>query len=410
MLVVLTSLGVFTSAVAVWTHRTLMDTDAWVETVGPVLQDPAVQQALAGFITNQLMEVIDAEQLLSGALPRRAEFLATPLATSIREFIYDITLKLIQSEQFQKVWIAVNEYGHRALVDFLRGESRLIQADQGVVTANVLPVIGAVLQKVQERVPGLLGGKSVPEITYEMPVEEQRSALQSVLDRRLPENFGVFTVMRSDQLAALQRIVVAFDRAVWVLVVVTLVLGAATIVLSFRRWVTLVQLGAGVGISMAFAVGSIAAVKNLIVDLVTDPVNRAAASSTLRALLQSFDDLAFLLLALGVALMVAAFLAGDHRWAVQLRSSTRVAASRAKSTKSVHQEGEAPFPWIATHREGLLVVGGVVASGWLVLVDATLGLLVVIVILMMAYVAAVLFLSRPVSDTSRSGPPAETAP
>ncbi len=46
-LVVVTSI-VFTVAVAgVWARRNALNTDKWVDTVGPIGEDPAVQQALA---------------------------------------------------------------------------------------------------------------------------------------------------------------------------------------------------------------------------------------------------------------------------------------------------------------------------------------------------------------------------
>ncbi len=47
LLVVLASVAVLVSAVALWTHSLLFNTDRWVETVGPVAKDPQVTHDLS---------------------------------------------------------------------------------------------------------------------------------------------------------------------------------------------------------------------------------------------------------------------------------------------------------------------------------------------------------------------------
>jgi heme A synthase len=106
---------------------------------------------------------------------------------------------------------------------------------------------------------------------------------------------------------------------VWALVVITVLLGVVTVALSVRRWRTLLELGAGVALAMALAVGAVAAVKNQILELITDPVNRAAAQSTLLTLVDSFQSIAKLLIVLGLALAVGAFVSGDHPRAKAVR-------------------------------------------------------------------------------------------
>ncbi len=401
-LVVVSSLGVLTSAVAFWTHRTLMDTDAWVDTVGPVADDPAVQQALATYLTKQLTEAIEPERILDNTLPERAQSLSAPLSTAVEQFIYDVTLKVIQSDQFQQLWAAVNRYGHEAVVDFLRGDSRLVQANGGVVTVDVLPVMAKVLRAVQDKAPRLVPGKTVPEVTYEMPVDDQRKALQSVIRRPLPPDFGVFTIVKSDQLAAVQAGVVIFDRVVWVLAIVTIGLMVGAVLLSVDRLRTLVQLGAGVAIAMVFAIGVISAVKNLVLDLVADPVNRSAAATTMRALLRSFTDVADTLLVVGVLLVAGAFLAGDSRWAKQLRGLVSGAWTPVvPESSAVAEADQGPFPWIAQRRIALMVAGALAAGAWLLLADVSLGLLMLISLLLALYEAGVSVLSRPQPFGSR---------
>ena len=69
---------------AVWVRNTLLDTDNYVSTVGPLADDPAVQQAIANRVTDALFANVDVEKKVADALPPRAGFLATPVANGIR--------------------------------------------------------------------------------------------------------------------------------------------------------------------------------------------------------------------------------------------------------------------------------------------------------------------------------------
>src|SRR4029078_4358720 len=51
ILVVLTCLSITTTTVDTWAHRTLLNTDEWVDTVGPLGTDPQGTAALANFMT-----------------------------------------------------------------------------------------------------------------------------------------------------------------------------------------------------------------------------------------------------------------------------------------------------------------------------------------------------------------------
>jgi hypothetical protein len=51
------------SLVAVWTHNQVSDTDRFVETVGPLIADPSVQQALTDRVTSTVFQYVDVEAL-----------------------------------------------------------------------------------------------------------------------------------------------------------------------------------------------------------------------------------------------------------------------------------------------------------------------------------------------------------
>ncbi len=84
LLVVLTSLLVTVAVAGVWARRNALNTDRWVETVGPIAEDPAVHEALGRWMTDELMAVIDLEALFESVLPDRGQILAVPLTSAVR--------------------------------------------------------------------------------------------------------------------------------------------------------------------------------------------------------------------------------------------------------------------------------------------------------------------------------------
>jgi hypothetical protein len=82
VLAVLACISIFVSTVAVWSHNTLLNTDAWIETVGPLVDDPAVTDVVAEKLTTEMFTAIRPEQLAQQALPDKAQFLAAPNANA----------------------------------------------------------------------------------------------------------------------------------------------------------------------------------------------------------------------------------------------------------------------------------------------------------------------------------------
>ena len=61
LLIILTAIGVAASTTAVWAHQVVFDTDRFVETVGPLIDDPNVQDALATRLSDAVMTGLDVE-------------------------------------------------------------------------------------------------------------------------------------------------------------------------------------------------------------------------------------------------------------------------------------------------------------------------------------------------------------
>jgi len=404
-LAVLACLATLVSVVAVWTHETLFDTDAWMEIVGPLADDPAITDAVGVALTDQLFEVVDAQQLATEALPERAQFLAVPLTNAVEGYLSEAVQELLQTEQFRQIWDRANRLTHAAAVQLLRGEPVAgFTVTDGTVTLNLLPLLARAMTFIDAKAPRLFGDQPIPEITAETPVDQARQELTTALGRPLPENFGVFTVLQSDQLAAAQQAVTVFDRLVYVLIGLTLILIVASLILSRRRRRTVVVLGLGIALSMVVANATVSAIEDQVVGLVGGEVQRRAAATTIASLVSSLEVSTTALAWLGLIVVVGAFLAGDSRTAIGTRRAVSSGArhARAAGSSGVGHEGGtrsvAPLPLVGQHH-GAFRVGGVIATMlWLILIDITWVKLAFVLIVFGVYQAAISVLGRTTSD------------
>ena len=84
VLIVLSSITLVAATIGVWFHRTIWDTDSYVAIVSPLVDDPAVSQALAIELTAEAFVALDVPDRVAGALdaipnlPDSARFLAGP--------------------------------------------------------------------------------------------------------------------------------------------------------------------------------------------------------------------------------------------------------------------------------------------------------------------------------------------
>ncbi len=384
VLAVLTCILLFVSLIGFWVQRTIYDTDRWVALVEDLPSEPAVAQGLADRITDQLVELTDPQAKISEVLPTQASALAGPITVALENLVSRTVADVIASDQFRTVWIALNRFAHSKVIAFLDGESQIIQADDGKVQLNLMPLVSDVLDRLP---PGLLGAASVPDISSDLPIEEARQRISSYLgvsEASIPEDFGQITVFESDRLEAVQRGIAAFNRLVVVMIVATVALGAVTIALSRRRRRTVVALGIGAAATVAFAWALLRVIGNQVVDSLASNGAGEVAGSIFSSLLSDLRSTTAIVLVLGSIAAIVAFLLGDSRparWTqAQMRSARDVTTAAALQTS----QGGSAAAWTARNEVGMRV-GGVIAAvvallafdiswGWLICVLALLAL------------------------------------
>ena len=226
VLVALSCLLVLLSTTEVWAHRTLLNTPTFVGTVAPVFNNPAVTSAVAARATDELFTELNLQARLKDALPPKASFAAVPVANATKGFVAGELAKVMASPQFQAIWTATLTSTHQLLVAVLRGQrTAAVSTSGGYIVLNTVPLINQALAKVSGLASDLTGKPvTLPAITSADPPQQAVNKLSKALGVTLPSNFGQITLVKSSDLAAVQKGVKAFDRLTLVLPLITIVL------------------------------------------------------------------------------------------------------------------------------------------------------------------------------------------
>jgi hypothetical protein len=352
----------FTAALpGAWARRTLTNTDTYLSVVGPLASDPAVQEALAREITTAVFTAVDVQGRLTEVLTEKAPqlvFLAGPITQSVQSFVQDQTQKILASDQFRTFWIDANRLVQQNLVAVLRGDTTVLQVQNGEVVLNYLPLVNQALQAVSGTLSSLLNRQiKLPEITPDTVPADAVAKLNAALGVTLPATFGSVVVYRSDVLSTVQNSVDLFRKGLIGLIALFLISVVVALTVSPHRRRTLLQLAVAVAVMTVVErrIG-IASVGDLVA--IARPENQAAVQSIANALLGWFLDYTVRFLWIAVITIVIALLTGPYPWAVWLRGAVVDVYHHTVQSHEEAAEGT-PSAWIARHRN---VVMGVVAG------------------------------------------------
>lgn len=387
LLVVLASVGILLSAVSLWTHSLLFNTDRWVETVGPVLEDPQVTHDLSVFLTDKAVEATDLEARVTDALPPNAQFLAPTITDAASGFVQKRMEERLNQPEAYDLWLKLNAFAHERLVAVLEGDSTYIQLNGDEVQLNLVPLVARAMELIQVALPGALDERvDVPQIDPEASAEEMRAQITATTGRTLPEDFGTVTLFKGDQVTQAQQAVRVFKAAVIAILVVTALLIAAALLLSPRRLRTLIQLGLGTLVAVVVAR---VAVRRL-TDAVIENAGGGEGYNIARSLIESASgnllDLLIWLVVAGALVTVMAFLATKRSWFVAARGY----ATAAAGTTGELVAKESPMRrWLGRHYDGARAAGVVAGVVALLFTTSSWWLTILVLALTVAYELAV---------------------
>lgn len=335
------------SVMTIWTRNLLLDTDRYVETVAPLASDPEVQDAVAARVSAKVSELIDVKSLAEETLPDRAQVLAAPIAAGANNLIQQATSRVIRSDQFAKAWTEANKVGHDGLVAALTGRNGdVISTEDGKVVLK----LGGLVKEVLDRVDDQFG----LDIASKVPAD------------KLNVNF---VLVDSQQLADAQAAVRALQKLAYASIVLALGFLVASVLIMPDRRKGLLRAGVGIALGMVALKIGFSLGRELFLTNLPSGVQRPAVMGILWDTLTRFVLQAVrTIFAVGVVLLVGAWLAGPSSAAVRIRAGWDNVLGRGGSAAGGAVDlGPVPAS-VARHlnavRAGIIALAVVVLLWW----------------------------------------------
>ena len=380
------------AALAFWAQRTLTDPQRYIQTVGPLVNSPEVQDAIGSAAIQTFQQQVNVEAILSdvfaGILTDRPRLqrLVGPLASGVNSLIEREVRSFIASDTFADLWVAAQTRAQQALVRVMEGDASgavSLQGDQVVLD------IGDVLEQVKQRL-----------------IARGLTVLQNV---PIPDVNKQIVLMDAPKLAQ-ARTIYAFTKpiATWLLPAVAL-LYLIAFLLARRRPLMAGAIGVSFVINALLIGFALTVGERLFVNAFSGTVLAPASTVIYTELLAFLTRGWQMILWLGIILVAAGWFAGVTGSAVAFRRW--LSGGLRAGGAAVGTEGLAPTGrWVTSNAAWLRVVA--VAAGVVVLLwglDTSLSRLVWSTVLVVV-VLVLIELAAGLDEGRRKAPPAVPVP
>ena len=335
---VLAALLTTPSGIAYWGQRTLNDTQRYVDTVGPLVDEPQVQEVVATTVTDAIARQVDIKRLLDDVFAQvraeapRLELLAGPLAAAIEAAVEREVRAVLASDAFEELWVRINTRAQQVLHRFLEGEQGgLVELEGDDVVLDVSEIIDEVKNRLAAR-----GLTFVENVT-------------------VPQSDRQIVLMKAPRLEEV-RTIYAFANPVarWLLPIVA-VLYLAAFVLAWRRARMAVAVGVAVALNALLLALALAVGHQLFVNELADTSFGPASTEFYDTLLAYLYRAQSVVLWLGLTLIVAGWFAGRNSAGTAVRGAVAHVLERAGAAVPVRQWRDAGV-WVAANVAWLRVV------------------------------------------------------
>ncbi|MGA7149434.1 MAG: hypothetical protein WBX17_13215, partial [Microbacterium sp.] len=352
--IVIASILVPVSIVTAWARVELVDEDAFVETLAPLVHDAAVRQLVIDETMDAVNANVDFQQLTGdlfdgisdlGLPPRAVQALGMlqgPAADGLENLVNEGVTRVVDSEAFADVWTTATRAAHRALTTAATsdGGGLVVRTDDGVGIQ-----LGVIVETVKQRLVdrGVNAAELIPQV-----------------DR-------VVIVGEGDNLAAIRTVYALSNALGWWLPIISLALFGLGIALARRRSVAV--LGAGLG--LAIGAGTLAAALaagTTGVQIAASELDLSPSALTViySQIVAAMSHTATILAVLGVVVAVLGWLAGRSAAARGVRGGVGALNSSVRRHLGARGLDTGGFGgWLARSRVVVRTVIAIVAILWL---------------------------------------------
>jgi hypothetical protein len=320
------------SALSVWMKTALLETDNYVATVAPLAHNEKVQAALADRITNALTQnsaVASVRQQIIDRLPKQAQFVAPKISDTVASVVHEGALRLVQSDQFAKLWEEANRRAHTKIVALLEAKgSKFVDTKNGEITVDLGPIAQTVNEQLQSH-----------------GINAFSDAAASASDKQL-------VLIDSSLLKSGQDITNLLQQLAFVLPVLTFSCFAAAIWLSPNRRRTVLRSALGVALGMSVLLIAMNGGRHFYLSALPEKVNTGAAGAVYDQLFNAFRLALRATFALAFIIAIAAWVSGPGRTATSMREGV---LHLVRGRGAAGGEASAFACWVARYRSVLRI-------------------------------------------------------
>ncbi len=175
-----------------WGHATVVNSEQFLATVGPLAESPQVQAAVSEAVSAAIVKQVDTTSIvgdfLGGLLnnDQLSASLSAPIAAGVNKLIGEIVQGFIASDAFQKVWVTLAGATQKSVVAILQGGNEgpvQMQGDQ--VVLDISDLLTAVQSQLVAQGVSLADKVTVPAsdrqiVLFEAPVVAQLQFVYSL--------------------------------------------------------------------------------------------------------------------------------------------------------------------------------------------------------------------------------------
>lgn len=323
--------------VTYWGHRTVTDSERYLETMQPLAYDEDVQDSVSTFLTDKIEEQVDPEalvnQLFAGLLEQYPSLkaLVPVVSGAIDSLIAQVVDRLVRSDQFKQLWDLANVAAQKSLMAILEGR------DDGPVSLQGDEVVLDISSLIDQVKQGL--------------VDRGFSAAANI---NVPEADRQIVLLEAPQLAQIRTIYSLTSPVAAGLIYVAILLLVLAAVLARRRPRMVAWAGGGAAVVGGLLVVGLGVGQGAFVNTLEGTPFAKASQTFYDQLLKFLYNGSYALVALGIIVMAVGLYLCGARWAVELRAGVNnLAADIAGNFPAgpITSSGA----WVAAHARWLRV-------------------------------------------------------
>jgi hypothetical protein len=370
------------TVITVWEVNLISNTDRYVATMAPLINEPPIQAALSAKITTQITDRLNvqslttqaAAQLQAAHLPRLATLVTTfqgQIVSGVNSAVAAGVSKAVASPAVETLWVQANRLAHQGIVKVLSGSGN---GALSVVNDQVVLNLGPIIAQVKEYLVahGLSVASNIPAVNATFPLFEAKNLSKAQQAYRLDLTLK------------------------WVLPLLVLVFLAVGIYIARNRRRALIGAMLGLAGAMLFLGIALQIVRVIYLNSVPTTTLPADAAGVLFDTLVRFLRQGLRVVAVvAFVIAIAAFFIGPSRGAVRSRRAVRSGIDRVRTLGERAGLRTGPVgEWTGAHKT-ILRIGAVALVGIIFVFwgQPTVGVVIFLVVVLLVLLGLIELMS-----------------